>query len=86
VTPNQAFKGRLAKGISENRVESVRENRSNLAISLDKCIQMYYNSYLIGIYNMLTIKALWVDDDVLDKIEGRHGLKFLDIEEALVYS
>ena len=35
---------------------------------------------------MLTIKALWVDDDVLDKIEGRHGLKFLDIEEALVYS
>jgi len=35
---------------------------------------------------MLMIKAIWVDDDVLDKIEGRHVLKFPGIEEALVSS
>lgn len=35
---------------------------------------------------MLRIEALWIDDEVLDKIEGKHGLRFLDIEEALVYS
>jgi len=35
---------------------------------------------------MLRIEALWVDDEVLDKIEGKHGLKFSDVEEALVYS
>jgi len=35
---------------------------------------------------MLRIEALWVDDEVLDKIEVKHGLQFMDIEEALVYS
>ncbi|MBE0415570.1 MAG: hypothetical protein IBX36_03410 [Dehalococcoidia bacterium] len=35
---------------------------------------------------MLKIEALWVDDEVLDKIEGKHGVQFMDIEEALVYS
>jgi len=35
---------------------------------------------------MLRIEALWVDDEVLDKIEAKHGLRFPDIEEALVYS
>lgn len=36
--------------------------------------------------DMLRIEAIWVDDEVLDKIEGKHGLRFLDIEEALVSS
>ena len=35
---------------------------------------------------MLKIEALWVDDEVLDKIEAKHGLRFPDIEDALVYS
>ena len=35
---------------------------------------------------MLRIEALWVDDEVLDKIEVEHGLQFVDIEEALVCS
>ncbi len=35
---------------------------------------------------MLRIEAIWVDDDVLDKIEGKHGLRFQDVEEGLVHS
>jgi len=35
---------------------------------------------------MLKIEALWVDDEVLDKIERKHSLRFSDIEDALVYS
>jgi len=35
---------------------------------------------------MLRIEALWVDDEVLDKIEVKHGLRFSDVEEALVSS
>ena len=35
---------------------------------------------------MLRIEALYIDDDVLGKVEGKHGLRILDIEEALVYS
>ena len=32
---------------------------------------------------MLKIEALWIDDDTLDKIEGKHGLSFAEVEEAL---
>jgi len=35
---------------------------------------------------MLRVEALWIDDEVLDKIERKHGLRFLDIEEALIFS
>jgi len=35
---------------------------------------------------MLRIEALYIDDEVLDKIEAKHGLRFPDIEEALVSS
>jgi len=35
---------------------------------------------------MLIIEAIWIDDEVLDKIEGKHGLKYQDVEEALMSS
>lgn len=35
---------------------------------------------------MIRIEALYLDDDVLEKIEGKHGLKLVDIEAALIHS